>query len=154
MEIDNGRVVDERTATEQYEASIVEIATGPWSGRFMTRLGYDLPLEATRHEMLFILRLEDRLPFHPGGGDMANPTHFRPRDSDLTLVGNCNAEDVSDPDNYGPTMHADQFEDVWWRLAGRIPDIADGELFTGYAGLGFKLTPADRYLRSAGDTVR
>ncbi|MCY4528086.1 MAG: hypothetical protein OXD46_03525 [Chloroflexi bacterium] len=154
MEIDNSRVVDERTATERYEASIAEIATGPWSGRFMTRLGYGLQLEATRHEMLLIRRLEDRLLFHPGGGNMANPPHFRPEGSDLTLVGNCKGEDVPDPDNYSPTIHADRLEDVWWRLARRIPDIADGELFTGYAGLSFKLTPADRYLRSAGDTVR
>ena len=135
VEIENGRVVAVNTATERYEAPIVVIATGPWSGRFMARLGYDLPLEATRHEVFLIRRPMDRLPFHPGGGDMANLTYFRPEGSDLTLVGNGNAEDVADPDDYSPTIHADHLEDVWLRLARRIPDIADGELFTGYAGL-------------------
>ena len=135
MEIESGRVVAVNTATERYEAPIVVIATGPWSGRFMARLGYDLPLEATRHEVFLIRRPMDRLPFHPGGGDMANLTYFRPEGSDLTLVGNGNAEDVADPDDYSPTIHANHLEDVWLRLARRIPDIADGELFTGYAGL-------------------
>ena len=135
VEIANGRVVAVRTATERYEAPIVVIATGPWSGRFMNRIGYDLPLEATRHEVFLIRRPMDRLPFHPGGGDMANLTYFRPEGSDLTLVGNGNAEDVADPDDYSPTIHADHLEDVWLRLARRIPHIADGELFTGYAGL-------------------
>ena len=66
---------------------------------------------------------------------MANLTYFRPEGSDLTLVGNGNAEDIANPDEYSPTIHADHLEDVWLRLARRLPDIADGELFTGYAGL-------------------
>ena len=135
VEIENGRVVAVRTATERYETPIAVIATGPWSGRFMARLGYDLPLEATRHEVFLIRRPMDKLPSHPGGGDMANLTYFRPEGSDLTLVGNGNDEEIADPDDYSPTIHADHLEDVWLRLARRIPDIADGEFFTGYAGL-------------------
>ncbi len=135
VEIENNRVVAVRTATERYETPIAAIATGPWSGRFMKKLGYDLPLEATRHEVFLIRRPMDTLPHHPGGGDMANLTYFRPEASDLTLVGNGNAEDIANPDEYSPTIHADHLEDVWLRLAKRLPDIADGELFTGYAGL-------------------
>ena len=135
VEIENNRVVAVRTTTERYETPIAVIATGPWSGRFMKKLGYDLPLEATRHEVFLIRRPMDKLPNHPGGGDMANLTYFRPEGSDLTLVGNGNAEDIANPDEYSPTIHADHLEDVWLRLARRLPDIADGELFTGYAGL-------------------
>jgi glycine/D-amino acid oxidase-like deaminating enzyme len=135
VEIEDNRVVSVRTANERYETPIAVIATGPWSGRFMKKLGYDLPLEATRHEVFLIRRPMDKLPNHPGGGDMANLTYFRPEGSDLTLVGNGNAEDVANPDEYSPTIHADHLEDVWLRLAKRLPDIADGELFTGYAGL-------------------
>jgi len=135
VEIEDNRVVAVRTANERYETPIAVIATGPWSGRFMKKLGYDLPLEATRHEVFLIRRPMDKLPNHPGGGDMANLTYFRPEGSDLTLVGNGNAEDVANPDEYSPTIHADHLEDVWLRLAKRLPDIADGELFTGYAGL-------------------
>ena len=84
VEIADGRVVAVRTGTERYETPLAVIATGPWSGRFLARLGYDLPLEATRHEVFLIRRPMDRLPFHPGGGDMANLTYFRPEGSAIS----------------------------------------------------------------------
>ena len=77
----------------------------------------------------------DRIPFHPGGADMANLTYFRPEGADLTLVGNGNVEEAVDPDTYNPRPTMDHLEDVWLRLTKRLPDIADGEFFTGYAGL-------------------
>ena len=82
----------------------------------------------------------DELPFHPGGADMRNLTYFRPEGSDLTLVGNGNAEENADPDTYNPRPSMDYLQDVWLRLARRLPAIADGEYFTGYAGL-YTTTP-------------
>ena len=135
VEIRNGRVVAVVTANERYETPTAVIATGPWSARFMKRLGIDLPLEATRHEVFFIRRPMDKIASHPGGADLANLTYFRPEGSDLTLVGNGNVENEVDPDTYNPRPSMDYVEDIWMRLAKRIPDIADGEFFTGYAGL-------------------
>ena len=135
VEIRSGRVVAVTTAGERYETPIAVVATGPWSSRFLTKLGIDLPLEATRHEVFFIRRPMDKVPSHPGGADMANLTYFRPEGSDLTLVGNGNAEDVVDPDTYNPRPTTAHLEDVWLRLAKRIPDIAEGAFSTGYAGL-------------------
>ena len=135
VEVRNGRVAAVLTENERYETDAAVVATGPWSSRFMAKLGYNLPLEATRHEVFLLRRPMDRLPFHPGGADMANLTYFRPEGSDLTLVGNGNAEEVADPDDYNPRSTTDHLQDVWLRLARRLPDIADGELFTGYAGL-------------------
>ena len=135
VDIQNGRVVAVTTAGERYETPIAVVSTGPWSSRFLAKLGIDLPLEATRHEVFLIRRPMDRLPSHPGGADMANLTYFRPEGADLTLVGNGNVEDNADPDSYNPRPSMDYLEDVWLRLTRRIPDMADGEFFTGYAGL-------------------
>ncbi len=140
VEVSNGRVVAVVTEKERYETPIAVVATGPWSSRFMGRLGIDLPLVATRHEVFLLRRPMDRLPFHPGGGDMSNLIYFRPEGSDLTLVGNGNREEDADPDAYNPRVSMDYVEDVWRRLAKRIPDIADAEFFTGYAGL-YTTTP-------------
>ena len=140
VEVEKGRVVAVTTADERYETPIAVLATGPWSKRFFARAGIDFPLEATRHEVFLIRRPMDRIPFHPGGGDMTNLTYFRPEGSDLTLVGNGNAEEEVDPDTYSPRPSMDYLEDVWLRLARRLPDIADGEYFTGYAGL-YTTTP-------------
>jgi len=135
VEIEGDRVVAVTTATERYETPIVVLATGPWSARFFPKLGIEIPLEATRHEVFFIKRPLDRLPHHPGGADIANLTYFRPEGTDLTLVGNGNVEQEVDPDTYNPKPSMDYLENIWMRLAQRIPDIADGEYFTGYAGL-------------------
>ena len=135
VDVSGGKVVAVTTATERYETDIAVVATGPWSSRFMSRLGFDLPLEATRHEVFLLRRPMDKLAFHPGGADMANLTYFRPEGSDLTLVGNGNAKDIADPDDYNPRHNTDHLQDVWLRLARRLPEIADAELYTGYAGL-------------------
>jgi glycine/D-amino acid oxidase-like deaminating enzyme len=71
---------------------------------------------------------------------MSNLTYFRSEGADLTLVGNGNVEEVVDPDAYNQKPSMDYLENVWVRLANRIPAIADGELFTGYAGL-YTTTP-------------
>ena len=140
VEIRGGRVAAVTTAEERYETPIAVVATGPWSSRFLAELGIDLPLEATRHEVFMIRRPMDKLKSHPGGADMANLTYFRPEGLDLTLVGNGNVEEEVDPDTYNPRPSMDHLEDVWMRLARRLPDIADGEYFTGYAGL-YTTTP-------------
>ena len=135
VEVAGGRVTAVTTSTERYETPIAVVATGPWSRSFLGRLGIDLPLEATRHEVFLLRRPMDELPFHPGGADIRNLTYFRPEGSDLTLVGNGNAEENADPDTYNPRPSMDYLQDVWLRLSRRLPAIADGEYFTGYAGL-------------------
>ena len=51
-------------------------------------------------------------------------------------MGNGNHSDVvDDPEVYAQRASAAFIQDVWQRLARRIPPIADAELATGYAGL-------------------
>ena len=135
VEVRGDRVTAVVTANERYKTPVAVLATGPWSARFLPKLGIDVPLEATRHEVFFIRRPMDALPWHPGGADLANLTYFRPEGADLTLVGNGNVEHEVDPDEYNPKPTMDYVEDIWMRLAKRVPAVADGEFFTGYAGL-------------------
>ncbi|MQF69219.1 FAD-binding oxidoreductase [SAR202 cluster bacterium AD-804-J14_MRT_500m] len=140
IEVQNGRVSAVITPHERFETGTAVVATGPWSSPFMERLGVKLPLMATRHEVFLLRRRTEQLPFHPGGGDMTNLIYFRPEGTDLTLVGNGNHEDEADPDNYNPRANMPYVEDVWTRLANRLPAIQEAELFTGYAGL-YTTTP-------------
>ena len=140
VEVSGGRVRAVVTADERYETPIAVVATGPWSARFMEKLGIELPLKPTRHEVFLLRRSPEGVPNHPGAGDMTNLTYFRPEGSDLTLVGNGNREEEADPDAYSSRLSMDYVQDVWARLARRIPGIADAELFTGYAGL-YTTTP-------------
>ena len=140
VEVENGRVVGVRTGAELYATDTAVIATGPWSSRFLGHLDIDLPLLATRHEVILIRRSETGVGQHPGGGDMANLIYFRPEADNLTLVGNGNREEEADPDTYNQRASTDYVQDVWSRLAMRIPGIADGQLAHGYAGL-YTTTP-------------
>lgn len=131
------RVVGVRTATgERIATGVAVVATGPWTARFLAPHGIDVPLIATRHEVLHFRRPLDRVPHHPGGADIGNRIYFRPEGQDLTLVGNGNHSDVvDDPEVYAQRASAAFIQDVWQRLARRIPPIADAELAAGYAGL-------------------
>lgn len=112
------------------------VATGPWSAGFLANHGIEAPLQATRHEVLHFRRPLDLVPHHPGGVDITNRIYFRPEGTDLTLVGNGNHSDlVYDPDVFAQRASPDFIQDVWQRLARRVPPLADAELAAGYAGL-------------------
>jgi glycine/D-amino acid oxidase-like deaminating enzyme len=118
------------------ETRIAVVATGPWSARFLASHGIDAPLVATRHEVLHFRRPLDLVPHHPGGADIGNRIYFRPEGQELTLVGNGNHSDlVDDPEVFAQRASPAFIQDVWQRLARRIPPIADAELAAGYAGL-------------------
>ena len=118
------------------ETGIAVIATGPWSARFLASHGIEAPLMATRHEVLHFRRPLDLVPHHPGGADIGNRIYFRPEGQELTLVGNGNHSDpVEDPEVFAQRASPAFIQDVWQRLARRIPPIADAELAAGYAGL-------------------
>ena len=140
VEVSGGRVTAVAANGERIETERAIIATGPWSRRFLlSRIegadAVDLPLQATRHEVIH-LRRPPELPYHPGGGDIANLIYFRPESADLTLIGNGNLEDdVDDPEVYAQRASQSFIAEVWSRIARRIPVMADAEFVTGYAGL-------------------
>ena len=132
----SGKVVAVSTADGRIETPLAVVATGPWSRRFLLQHGIDLPLEATRHEVIHLKRPLDKLPYHPGGGDITNLIYFRPEGADLTLVGNGNIEEVvEDPEIYASRPSQSFIQEVWTRLVRRIPVMAEAEYSTGYAGL-------------------
>ena len=135
VEIIGGRVTAVTTNGVRIETERAIIATGPWSRRFLLEHGIDLPLQATRHEVIHLRRPPD-VPYHPGGGDIANLIYFRPESTDLTLIGNGNLEsDVDDPEVYAQRASQSFIGEVWGRISRRIPAMADAEFATGYAGL-------------------
>ncbi len=140
VEVTGGRVTAVAANGERIETGRAIVATGPWSRRFLFSSvkgagGIDLPLQATRHEVIH-LRRPPEVPYHPGGGDIANRIYFRPEGADLTLIGNGNLEDdVEDPAIYAQRASQGFIGEVWGRIARRIPAMAGAEFAAGYAGL-------------------
>ena len=134
---DGSRVAAVHTAAgDRIATGIAVVAAGPWTARFLAPHGISVPLVATRHEVLHFRRPPDAMPRHPGGADIPNRIYFRPEGPDLTLVGNGNHSDiVADPEVFAQRASLAFIQDVWPRLARRIPPLADAELAAGYAGL-------------------
>ena len=141
VEVSGGKVVAVTTAGERIETPLAVVATGPWSRSFLLQHGIDLPLQATRHEVVHLKRPLDKLPYHPGVGDIANLIYFRPEGADLTLLGNGNEEElIEDLEVYAPRPSQRFIQQVWSRLAKRVPVMAEAQYSTGYAGL-YTTTP-------------
>ena len=153
VEISGGKVTAVHTPEGRVPTERAVIATGPWSHRFLLQQGIDLPLEATRHEVVHLRRGAEGPTYHPGGGDIINRIYFRPEGSDLTLVGNGNLEDViDDPEIFAQRASLGFIQEVWTRLARRIPALADAEFSTGYAGL-YTSTPDSHPIMDAVEGV-
>ncbi len=136
VEVTGGRVTGVVTRDGRISTGRAVVATGPWSRSFLLEHGIDLPLEATRHEVVHLRRSPKGPAYHPGGGDLINQIYFRPEGADLTLVGNGNMEDVvEDPEIFAQRASPGFIQEIWSRLARRIPALADAEFSTGYAGL-------------------
>ena len=135
VDIINDKVVAVETAAGRIETGTAVVAAGPWSVRLMRKIGIDLPLKATRHEVFFLKRPMSIIPAHPAIGDLVNMAYMRPESPDLTLVGDVELEIEADPDAYDQKPGMDYIERMWGRVAKRIPGLEHAEYFTGYAGL-------------------
>ena len=135
VEIVNDKVVAVETRAGRIETDTAVVAAGPWSVYLMRKIGIDLPLKATRHEVFFLKRSLDIIPGHPVIGDLVNMAYMRPESPDLTLVGDVELEIDADPDSYDQKPSMDYIERMWGRVAKRAPGLEQAEYFTGYAGL-------------------
>ncbi len=135
VEVKGGRVAAVLTAKGRIETDTAVIAAGPWTGRLMKKLGFDLPLTPTRHEVIYLKRSTERLPTHPVVGDLVHMAYFRPEGPDLTLIGDMDVEVEADPDEYNQKAGMDFVEEMWPRVVRRLPALEQAEYFTGYAGL-------------------
>ena len=153
IEISGGRVTAVTGPHGRVATRRAVVATGPWSRRFLLQHGIDLPLEATRHEVVLLRRGPAAPGSHPGGGDLLNQIYFRPEGSDLTLVGNGNMEDViNDPEIFAQRASPSFIQDIWTRVARRIPSLADAQFSSGYAGL-YTSTPDSHPIIDAVDGI-
>ena len=135
VEIVNDRVVGVETREGRVETDTVVVAAGPWSVQVMRKIGMEIPLKATRHEVFFLKRRMEVLPEHPVIGDLVNMAYMRPESPDLTLVGDVELEIEANPDDFDQKPGMDYIETMWGRVAKRAPGLGEAEYFTGYAGL-------------------
>ena len=135
VEIEGGRVKGVVSEKGRIATDTVVVAGGPWNGGLMKKLGYDLPLQPTRHEV-FVLKKGPKTPVtHPVVFDLVEMTYMREESPDLMIGGDIAKDEHADPDDFDQGTTMEQTQRIWGRLSSLMPSLADAELFTGFSGL-------------------
>lgn len=136
--ISGGRVKAVTTNRGTIETPIVLVAAGPWSKGILNNIGFELPLETSRHQVIMIRRPEGLLPDHPIVGDVIQEMSVRPDRSGLTIIGV--GEEPVDLHDYDQGVDQATVHKVLDRLVNRMPAMSEGYFRGGWSGL-FAVTP-------------
>ena len=132
-----GRIQGVDTSAGTLAAPIVISTAGPWSGPLLKRIGVDLPLVPSRHQIM-ILERPQQVP--PPLTYITSALYFRPDAAGLTLVGYGPGQDGVDPDAYRDTVDDEIKATGAACIAQRLPGMQEAGMRRGYAGC-YTMTP-------------
>ena len=139
LQVENGRVTGVVTNQGTVATDTVVVAAGPWSPPLLSPLGFDIPLEPVRHQVVQIQRPWDILPQHPAVADIATKASFRPDGDQFTLIG-VGEDEIVDRDSFNPAVDLEPAAAAFDRASRRMPALGQGYFRGGWAGL-FTVTP-------------
>ena len=140
---DGGRVSGVRTPEGDIEAGHVLLAGGPWTGNLVRGLGFELPLEVSRHVVLTFQGAKPYDKTRPIVKDLttANKMYFRPASGGVVLVG---TGDHGDPVASADEMDENAPESLVLlqgrQLARRVAGFDDAALTASWVGP-YDITP-------------
>ncbi len=126
---------------EVVSADIVVVAAGWWSGKIMSDLGIDLPIQSMRSELLIVDAGRPVRNF-PVLSDLVSLQYVRPEGSGQLLVGNSDHSTprFADPDNYSNIASEAGIERAAMRMLHRFEGLPDPSVAHTYAGC-YDITP-------------
>ena len=133
------RITGVRTHSERFQAPVVVLAAGPWSGPLLKGVGVDAGLQTVRHQVIVLRRPADQAPGHPSIGDVVNSLSARPELGNLTMIGIGETE-VAGPEEFDQSVDLSVVEEASGGLVRRMPGMADATFRGGWSGL-FTTTP-------------
>ena len=124
IHVQGGKVRGVSTSAGDISAPLVISTAGPWSGPLLKRLGIDLPLLPSRHQIMILERPADvpaSLTYIAPGS-----LYFRPDAASQMLVGYGPGQDGVDPDNYRDSVDDDIQTLGAVQIAQRYPAMQTG----------------------------
>jgi sarcosine oxidase subunit beta len=134
----SGRITGVETDAGIISAPLVISTAGPWSGPLLQRIGVDLPLIPSRHQIMILDRPPD-VP-HTLTYIVPDSLYFRPDAAGTTLVGYGPGEDGADPDQYRDSVDDHIQIEGSAKVAARYPALQRAGMRRGYAGC-YTVTP-------------
>ena len=141
--VSGGRISGVRTSAGDLSTSTVVNAAGPWGAALSRAVGVDLPIVASRQQLVILRPRADATVTRPVLVDMVDRAYYRPETGGLVLVGTRNRAGVSapvDPDAFSERVDPDRVAWTAEAAARRFPAFADAEAVGGYASV-YDLTP-------------
>lgn len=139
-----GHITGVKTNQGDFSAPVVINAAGPWGARLASGVGYEMPVENSRHQVAVFQRPESlAAPQHPFIGDFIQGFYLRPETGLLTLSGSLEVSEAVhkvDPDHYSETVDMDFNLDMAERTERRVPAMGEAQIRKGWAGL-YDVTP-------------
>lgn len=142
MQVESGRVTGVKTSEGDFSAPVVINAAGAWGARLSRQLGYETPVEASRHQIAVFEQPTQDLKY-PVILDFIQGFYVRPETGHLALAGSLEAseaENTVDPDDYAETVDMAFNLDCAERTEHRIPVMGEARVGKGWAGI-YDVTP-------------
>jgi glycine/D-amino acid oxidase-like deaminating enzyme len=130
------RVVGVETSAGPIDAELVILAAGPWTAALLLQLGVDLPITASRHQIVTV-REESRPP-RTVFSDPTNLVYMRPEGRELTLIGSNDPDDAYDlvePDGCPPGADPQKIEWMLRSASRRLPAVAQAGVAHHWSGV-------------------
>jgi sarcosine oxidase subunit beta len=143
FQVSAGRISGVRTAAGDVATSTVVNAAGPWGATLSRAIGVELPIVASRQQLVILRPRADATARRPVLVDMVDRAYYRPETGGLVLVGTRNRAGISapvDPDAFSERVDPDRVAWTAEAAARRFPGFADAEAVGGYASV-YDLTP-------------
>jgi sarcosine oxidase, subunit beta len=143
LTVTGGRISGVRTSAGNIATSAVVNAAGPWGAALSRAVGVDLPVVASRQQLVVLRPRASAVASRPVLVDMVDRSYYRPETGGLVLVGTRNRAGVSapvDPDAFSERVDAERVAATAEAAARRFPGFGDAEAVGGYASV-YDLTP-------------
>jgi sarcosine oxidase subunit beta len=138
-----GRVTGVRTPAGEIHAALVLLAVGPWSRGLTAGLGFEIPLEVSRHTVLTLKGSAEYGRELPVVKDLttSNKMYFRPATGGLVLVGSGDHGDpVADPDAMDESVADDFVLLQGGQIGRRMHGFAEAGVAASWVGA-YDITP-------------
>jgi len=139
IETNDGEITAVQTDQGRVETDALVVTAGPWSGRLMSSVGVEIPVEPCREQVLLLSLPDDFREKYPDGLPTTSPPdanwYVRDDFSGGALVATHHSADMADPNTYSKTPD----EAVKLRLIDELtefcPELTDAELRGEYCGI-------------------
>jgi glycine/D-amino acid oxidase-like deaminating enzyme len=141
---EDGSVTAVETDDGTIATSNVVLTAGPWTPQFAEKLGYDLPIDTTREQVLILEpepEYQDKYPdILPTTSPPSDPEYLRPDFGGNVLIATHYTGQVVDPDEYDQTPDEAVILDLLSTLESFAPALAEANIIGQYCGV-YSTTP-------------